>query len=254
MANEKNLDGRTVLVTGSAQGIGKTIAEQFAKEGSNIILQDIYQQQEKLVKVADYLRGEYSADVLYTLGDVSKNDEVKSMVDESLVHCKNGIDVLVNNAGITRDGIFIRMKDDQWESVIDVNLNGTRNFCSHVLRNMIRKKSGAIVNISSIVGVYGGAGQANYAASKAGVIGLTQSLAQEYGAKGVRVNAVAPGFIQTEMTDKLDDKRKDELYSRISLRGEPGSPLDVAKAVVFLASDEAKYITGTVLRVDGGLR
>ena len=190
-------------------------------------------------------------DVSYIQADISKSEQAKEMID-TVIERFGRIDILVNNAGITRDNLIIRMKEQEWDSVIAVNLKGTFNCTQAAAKYMLKQRSGTIVNIASVVGVYGNAGQANYSASKAGVIGLTKTCAKELASRGIRVNAVAPGFIETEMTKKLSEEARGLIIDRIPL-GRLGAPDDVASLVCFLASEEANYITGQVVGLDGGL-
>jgi len=244
----KRFDGRVSIVTGASQGIGETIARELAAEGATVVLVDI--QKDKLEAVAASIgqaggRAEgREADV----GDAASVDRTVAAV----VAAHGRIDHLVNNAGITRDGLMMRMKEEDWDAVLRVNLKGTFNFSRAVLRTMIAARGGRIVNIASVAGLMGNAGQANYAASKAGVIALAKSLAREVGSRGITVNAVAPGFIATAMTDVLpEDVRK--AYLEIIPLKKFGLPKDVADAVKFLLSDDAAYITGQVVSVNGGM-
>ncbi len=243
-----SLEGKIAIVTGSAQGIGRAIAETLARQGADIVVADL-----------DPGRSQETVGMIEKMGrralnvklNVADGNDVKAMADRVLKEWGK-IDILVNNAGITRDGLILRMKEEDWNLVLQVNLNGTF-FCSKaVLPPMTKQRSGRIVNIASIVGVMGNAGQANYAASKAAVIGLTKTLAREYASRMVTVNAVAPGFIDTTMTQGLPAEVKETLQKQIPL-GRLGQPADVAEAVCFLASDEAGYITGQVLHVNGGM-
>jgi len=244
----KRFEGRVSIVTGASQGIGETIARELAAEGATVVLVDI--QKDKLEAVAASIgqaggRAEgREADV----GDAASVDRTVAAV----VAAHGRIDHLVNNAGITRDGLMMRMKEEDWDAVLRVNLKGTFNFSRAVLRTMIAARGGRIVNIASVAGLMGNAGQANYAASKAGVIALAKSLAREVGSRGITVNAVAPGFIATAMTDVLpEDVRK--AYLEIIPLKKFGLPKDVADAVKFLLSDDAAYITGQVVSVNGGM-
>jgi 3-oxoacyl-[acyl-carrier protein] reductase len=242
------IKGKVAFVTGGAQGIGKEIAELFAKHGANIVVCDI---NENVLKgtVAELAKhGTGVEGCVLDVRDLNACEEaVKKAVDKF-----GRIDILVNNAGITRDNLIIRMSEDDFDKVIAINLKGAFNCTKVVSRIMMRQRSGRIVNIASIVGVRGNAGQANYASSKAGLIGLTKSVAQELGSRNVTANAIAPGFIQTEMTHALSEEVKRKMLETIPLR-RPGLPSDVAGAALFLASDYAQYITGQVLLVDGGM-
>jgi 3-oxoacyl-[acyl-carrier protein] reductase len=243
-----SLSGKVALVTGAARGIGQAIADDLASEGADLVLCDLQ---------ADWL-GETAAIVtahgrqaLCLAVDVAKGESVSAAVDEAVkVHGR--IDVLVNNAGITRDGLMMRMSEEDWDTVIGVNLKGTFLFTKAVSRQMMKQRSGAIVNVASVIGVIGNAGQSNYAASKGGVIALTKSSAKELASRNVRVNAVAPGFIETRMTEVLPADVKERMLSLIPL-GRFGSPKDVARVVSFLAGDASAYMTGQVLRVCGGM-
>lgn len=243
---------RVALVTGAAQGIGAAVAERLAADGFAVAVNHHSESSAQAAKdLAQRLSDVYGVAAVAVQCDVADFDAVKQMVSD----VKDGfgrIDVLVNNAGITRDGLLMRMKADQFESVIDTNLGGAFNCMRHVVPLMTRQRYGRIVNVSSVVGVYGNAGQVNYSASKAGIIGMTKSAAKELGSRNITVNAVAPGFIETAMTAALDDKAQEALTGRIAA-GRLGQPQDVASAVAFLAGEEASYITGQVLGVDGGI-
>jgi 3-oxoacyl-[acyl-carrier protein] reductase len=239
-----SLDGKVALVTGGSRGIGAAISRELAKAGAKVALNYRAGQE-----AADEVAGEIGG--LAVRADVSKPEEVQALIER--VEGEFGdIDALVNNAGVTRDTLIARMTDDDWQTVIDTNLRGTFNTSRAVSRKMLRRRAGSIVNLSSVVGVHGNPGQANYAASKAGIIGLTKALARELGSRGVRVNAIAPGYISTELTDVLNDEQRGLILQNTPL-GRLGEPEDVARAVRFLCSDEAAFITGDVLLVDGGL-
>jgi len=241
-------DRKLAIVTGGGQGIGRAIALDLAEAGIDVVIADIN------LEAAEAAAAEAAAAGCVSLAfelNVADADNVEAMV--SKVTEKYGrIDYLINNAGITRDSLMMRMGDDAWQSVIDINLTGTYLCAKAVIRVMMKQRDGRIVNISSVVGAMGNAGQTNYAASKAGVIGFTKSLAREVAARGITVNAVAPGFIQTAMTDALPDKAREELVNLIP-NGRLGTPEDVAAAVRFLVSEDASYITGQVLHVNGGM-
>lgn len=241
--------GKVALITGGAQGIGRAIAKELALAGADLVLADI--NLARVAETATALQVETGRQVLAVQMDVSKiadaEDGIKKSIDKY-----GRLDILVNNAGVTRDGLIMRMSDDDWDLVIAINLKGAFNCIKAVTRGMLKQKSGRIINIASVVGLMGNAGQANYSASKAGVIGLTKTTAKELASRGITVNAVAPGFIKTNMTDALSDEAKQNLQRLIPL-GRLGEAEDVAKAVLFLASDEAAYITGQVLTVDGGM-
>ncbi|MFQ6103826.1 MAG: 3-oxoacyl-[acyl-carrier-protein] reductase [Candidatus Glassbacteria bacterium] len=242
------LEGKKAIVTGGAFGIGSAIVERLAEMGAKTVIGDIDGEAASSTAAAFSDRG---LDVKSFTVDVSSTGDVKRFFDEALEHLE-GIDVLVNNAGITRDGLFIRMSDEDWDLVNDVNLKGTYNCMKQAIIRMMKQKSGKIVNISSVVGIMGNAGQANYAASKAGVIGLSKSIAKEVASRNITVNVVAPGFIETRMTDALTDDQKAAFLTRIPM-GRAGQADDVAKVVLFLCSPLADYITGQVINVDGGM-
>ena len=242
------LKDKVAVITGAARGIGAKIAERFADEGARIAIVDIDQTlAEEQASAISRKGGEAAAYVV----DVSSTDAVKELVAE-VVKRFGRVDILVNNAGITRDGLLLTMTERDWDAVIGVNLKSVFNFTKAIARPMIKQKGGAIINISSVVGLFGNAGQFNYASSKAGVIGATKSAAKELASRNIRVNAIAPGYIQTAMTDKLDEKAKNLLLELIPAKS-LGKPEDVANAALFLASDWSSYVTGEVLRVDGGM-
>jgi len=244
-----NLQGKTAIVTGAARGIGAVIAQKLAQKGANVVLNDL-RISEEMQQLGQELE-KSGVRIMLAAADISNFAEAQELVNKAKEEF-GAIDILVNNAGITRDNLIMRMSEEDFDKVIAVNLKGAFNCARHVAPLMLRQKSGRIINISSVVGIYGNAGQANYAASKAGIIGLTKSLAKEIGSRGITVNAIAPGFIETEMTAVLPEKVRQELQERITLR-RLGQPEDIADAVCFLASDMAKYITGQVLGVDGGM-
>lgn len=239
------LKGKTVIVTGAAKGIGKAIALAFAKEGANIVLNYRSSVEDTVIKEIEALGVECFA----VKADVSDFSEAENLIKEAKAHF-GSLDVLVNNAGITRDGLLLRMSEEDFDSVLRINLKGAFNTIRHASNVMLKQKSGTIINLSSIVGLIGNVGQANYAASKAGLIGLTKSTARELAARGITCNAIAPGFIQTDMTAVLSDGVKEQMLSNIPLKSF-GTSEDVAKAAVFFATN--KYITGQVLNVDGGM-
>jgi 3-oxoacyl-[acyl-carrier protein] reductase len=242
------LHDRIALVTGAAQGIGRTIALLLAQEGANLVIADINgaQAQNTAREIEALGRKALAVHV-----DVSRFAEAEKMAAAAL-EAFGRIDILVNNAGITRDGLFIKMGEEEWDAVIAVNLKSVFNCSKAVVRQMIKQREGRIISIASVVGQIGNIGQANYAASKAGIIGLTKTLAREVVSRGITVNAVAPGFIETEMTGSLPEKVKEGFLQAIPM-GRMGTPRDVAQAVVFLASDASNYITGQVINVNGGL-
>ena len=242
------LQNKVALVTGGAQGIGKTISEELVRNGAHVVLGDVnLEGAEATAEAINNSGGSASAVKI----DVSNPDEVKQVFD-SILKDKKPVDILVNNAGITRDGLMIRMKESDWDLVLDINLKGSFLCGQQAAKQMMKQKSGAIVNIASIVGVMGNFGQANYSASKAGVIGLTKTMAREVASRGIRVNAVAPGFIDTEMTRVLDDSVRQALIEQVPL-AKLGLPEDVARCVAFLVSDKSSYITGQVINVNGGM-
>ena len=242
-----SLNGKTALVTGASRGIGRAIALRLAEDGANVAV--IYagsaDKAEAVVNEITALGVNAKAYLCNVADSTAVNETVKAVTNDL-----GKIDVLVNNAGITRDGLMLRMKDEDFDAVLDTNLKGAFNMIRACYSGFIRKKSGRIINISSVSGIMGNAGQANYSASKAGVIGLTKSVARELASRGITCNAVAPGFIQTDMTENLGDNNP--LLNSIPL-GRMGKPEDIAAVVAFLASDSAAYITGEVLKVDGGL-
>lgn len=242
------LDGKVAIVTGGAQGIGRNIAETLAHDGADIAVADMDPGRAQDTIAAIKKLGRRTLNIKVNVADWN---DVKAMTDQVLKEWGK-IDILVNNAGITRDGLLVRMKEEDWNLVLQVNLNGTFHCTKAVMQAMTKQRYGRIVNIASIVGVMGNAGQANYAASKAAVIGLTKTVAREYASRAVTVNAVAPGFIDTAMTQGLSADVKELLQKQIPL-GRLGRPADVAAAVRFLASDEAGYITGQVIHVNGGM-
>ena len=242
------LEGKKALITGGAQGIGKEIVMKFLSEGASVHYCDFNEGPFKAEMDAACKPG---ATVTFHKANITDEDDVKALIKEITADGK--LDILVNNAGITRDGMVFRMTLDQWESVLKVNLTGAFLVSREVSAFMaMKQKSGSIINMASVVGQMGNAGQTNYSASKAGLIGFTKSLAKEVSKRAVRVNAVAPGFIETAMTDKLTDEVKKDYANAIPL-GRMGSPEDIANAVLYLASDLSSYVTGQVIRVDGGL-
>jgi 3-oxoacyl-[acyl-carrier protein] reductase len=241
------LTDQTALITGGANGIGKLTALKFLQEGAKVMISDI---NEEAGKAAVEELQQYG-DVTFQQANVAKEEEVNEMVKHA-INTLGKIDILVNNAGITIDGFLTKMKTEDWEKVLGVNLTGVFLCTKAVAPNMMEQNSGVILNASSVVGVYGNIGQTNYAATKAGVIGMTKSWAKEFGPKGIRVNAVAPGFIVTDMTAKMPEKILDMMKEKTPLR-KLGKAEDIALAYLYLASDDANYINGTILNVDGGL-
>jgi 3-oxoacyl-[acyl-carrier protein] reductase len=240
VAEFASLEGRTALVTGGSRGIGQAIAGELANAGAHVVI-SYRSGADEAAEIADEIGGKA------VQADVSDAEDARRLVGEA-----GEVDILVNNAGVTRDGLLARMSDEDWDVVIDTNLRGTFNTCRAVTRGMMKRRSGAIVNVSSIVGVHGNPGQTNYSASKAGIIGFTKALARELGSRGVRANVVAPGYISTRLTNELPDELKDAMLANTPL-GRFGDPEDVAGAVRFLCSDAAAFVTGEVLLVDGGL-
>jgi 3-oxoacyl-[acyl-carrier protein] reductase len=242
------LQNKIAIVTGAGQGIGQAIAVRLAQEGAEVIVSDINLQGVK--QTASQIR-QMDRKSLALKVDVANFEDVQAMVQKSTEEF-GPVDILVNNAGVTKDNLLVRMTQQQWDWVISVNLKGTFNCTKAVAPHMMRNRYGRIINIASVIGLVGNAGQANYAASKAGIIGLTKSAAKELGSRGITVNAVAPGYIQTEMTERLPEQAKETFLKTIPLR-RPGLPQDVAGVIVFLASDDASYITGQVINIDGGM-
>ena len=243
-------NGKAALVTGASRGIGKNIIVTLAKEGYDVAL-NYRSKTTEMEELKSQIETTYSVKCALVQGDVAKFEDTEKIVQET-IELLGRIDVLVNNAGITKDGLLMRMSKEDFENVIDVNLIGTFNVTRNVVPIMIKQRSGRIINISSVVGVAGNAGQTNYSASKAGIIGFTKSLAKEVASRNVLVNAVAPGFIETDMTNVLSDKVKENINTQIPLN-KMGTPEDVAKVVKFLASEDSSYITGQVINVDGGI-
>lgn len=240
---------KVAVITGAARGIGKVIAHNLAEQGADIVISDVSAEEgEKTVQEIKSLNRKS----IFVRCDVSNSEDVNNLISKTVSEFDR-IDILVNNAGITKDTLMIRMKDDDWEKVININLKGSFLCSRAAAREMMKQRSGRIINISSVVGLMGNSGQVNYSASKAGLIGLTKSAAKELAPRGITVNAIAPGFIETEMTQNLSDQVR-EIYLKVIPLNYFGSCDDVAKCVVFLASDDAKYITGEVIRVDGGMR
>ena len=252
MTNVTETPRRSAVVTGSSRGIGRAVAEELARAGFDVCVNCSSERGLSGVQQrADQLAAEHGVRAIAVAANVADAAEAEALV--AAAHEAFGrVDVLVNNAGITRDGLIARMKEEDFDAVIDVNLKGTFNCCKAAAQRMMKQRYGRIVNLSSVVGVAGNAGQANYAASKAGVIGLTKSLARELAARNVTANAVAPGFIATDMTDALSEKQREAILGRIAAK-RLGAPEDVAALVRFLASEEAGYITGQVVCIDGGM-
>jgi 3-oxoacyl-[acyl-carrier protein] reductase len=245
-----DLSNKVAIVTGSARGIGKAIALKLAEVGADIVVNDIAAAAEALEGTANEIRA-LKRKALAITADVSSSSDVTRFIDTA-ASTMGRIDILVNNAGVTRDNLLMRMTDEEWDTVLNIDLKSAFLCSRAVIRYMMKQRWGRIISIASVVGIMGNAGQANYASAKAGVIGLTKSIAKEVGSRGITANAIAPGFIETKMTEQLDEKQRQALMQRIPL-GSIGTPRDVAEAVAFLASEEAKYITGQVLGVDGGM-
>ncbi len=243
------LQGKTAIITGAGRGIGKTIAMKLSEMGANIVINDI-----PISADADKTAEEINnngRNAIVIKGDVRNTEDVQEVVKGAMDRF-GSVDILVNNAGITRDTLIMKMSEKDWDDVLDINLKGAFNCIKSVTRIMMKQRSGTIINVASVVGVMGNAGQANYASSKAGLIGLTKSVAKELAPRGITCNAIAPGFIQSDMTDKLTESVKEQYMSNIPLR-RFGTPDDVGNVVAFLASESANYITGQVLHIDGGL-
>ncbi len=242
------LEGKNALITGAAQGIGKSIALGMAKEGANVAIADV--NIESAQNTSQEVRATGVKSIAIKL-DVSNQENVINAF-KTITGEFGSLDILINNAGITRDGVILRMKEEDWDAVLNINLKGSFLCSKEAIKIMSKQRSGKIISISSVVAFMGNPGQANYSSSKAGLIGLTKTIAKEYASRGIRANAVAPGFIQTAMTDVLSDEVKDEMKKAIPL-GQFGTPEDVTNAVIFLASKEADYITGQVIHVNGGM-
>jgi len=241
----KDLKGKKVLVTGASGGIGKAIAIELSSNGADICLTG--RNKSELENLQKHIGGNCKI----VISDLSKSEGIDELAN-SAQEKMGQIDILINNAGITRDNLFMRMSEEDWNEVINVNLNSIFKLTKHLIKGMIKRRYGRIINITSVIGVAGGAGQSNYSASKAGIIAMSKSLAQEVGSRSVTVNSIAPGFIETNMTAKLSDDRKEEILNSISI-GRLGKPDDIAGAVCFLASDKASYITGQTIHINGGM-
>ena len=240
-----NLEGKKALITGASGGIGKEIAKVLIEHNAEVCISG------RNLEELNALKKSLGEKCYVVACDLSKKDEITELIkktDDYLGH----IDILINNAGITKDNIFLRMSENEWEDVLNINLNSTFSILKLITKGMVKRKYGRIINISSVVGVTGGAGQVNYSASKAGLIGLTKSLSQEIATRNITVNCIAPGFIETPMTEKLDDKRKDAILNSIPMN-RIGKPKDLSSAIIFLASQESSYITGQTLHINGGL-
>ena len=240
-----NLKGKKVLVTGASGGIGKAIAIELSSSGADLCLTG--RNKSELESLQKLIGGNCQI----IISDLSKSEGIDELAN-SAQEKMGQIDILINNAGITRDNLFMRMSEEDWNEVINVNLNSIFKLTKHLIKGMIKRRYGRIINITSVIGVAGGAGQSNYSASKAGIIAMSKSLAQEVGSRSVTVNSIAPGFIETNMTAELSDDRKQEILNSISI-GRLGKPDDIAGAVCFLASDKASYITGQTIHINGGM-
>jgi len=245
----RKLEGKVAVVTGASRGIGRAIALKLADEGAKVVV-NYSGSQAKAEEVVAMIQ-ENGGEAIAVQASVSQTEEVTALMDTA-VKTFGSLDILVNNAGITRDNLLMRMKEDEWDDVLNTNLKGVFLCTKAVTRQMMKQRAGRIINISSIVGVAGNAGQANYVAAKAGVIGLTKTTAKELASRNILVNAIAPGFIETEMTDQLPEELKQGMLTQIPL-AKLGQPEDIAKAVAFLASDDANYMTGQTLNIDGGM-
>ncbi len=244
------LKDRVAIVTGGARGIGKKICQAFLEEGASVYIFDVNQEEGERT-ISEFQSAYEDSRVNFFKVDITDEKSVEQAI-ERVIGAEGKIDILVNNAGVTRDNLILRMSLEDWKKVIDINLTGAFICSKYTARYMIKNRSGKIINISSIVGVHGNAGQSNYSSSKAGIIGLTKTLAKELAGRNILVNAIAPGYIKTEMTDKLSDRIKEKLMEQIPT-GRLGSVDDVAKTALFLASDDSNYITGTVINLDGGM-
>lgn len=249
MSLQLDLTGKTALITGAGRGIGRSIARKLSQMGANIVINDIAASQDADAAAQELI--DAGGNAICLKGDVRNFEEIEKIIQNTLDKFGR-IDILVNNAGITKDGLMMRMSDSDWDDVLDINLKGAFHMIKAVSRPMMKQRSGTIINLASVVGVMGNPGQANYVASKAGLIGLTKTTAKELSSRGITCNAVAPGFIRSAMTDKLSEEVQKEYFKAIPL-GRFGEVEDVANVVAFLASDLAKYVTGQVIHIDGGL-
>ena len=242
------LKNKVAIVTGASRGIGRSVAQEISKSGAHVVC--VSRSEDDLLKISKKLNNEGFSSSSFVC-DVSNSNDFKKLIDDT-VSKFNQVDILVNNAGITKDNLIMRMSESDWNTVIDVNLKGVFNGIKAVSRQMMKQKQGRIINISSIVGLIGNPGQANYAASKAGVIGLGKAVSKELASRNITVNTIAPGYIETDMVEDIQETVKDDLFKQIPL-GRIGKPSDIATAVLYLASDEAGYITGQTLTIDGGM-
>ena len=245
----KMLENKTSIITGASRGIGKAIALAFAEEGSDIVI--TYRSSAASAEEVKTMCEAKGVQVLCVQSDAASFEDAANLVNQTIEHFGK-VDVLVNNAGITMDNLMLRMSEEQWDSVININLKSVFNLTKHVLRPMLKNRGGSIINMSSVVGVFGNAGQANYSASKAGIIGFTKSIAKEVGSRNIRCNAISPGFIETDMTEELSDDTKTNFLAGIPMK-RMGTAEEVAKATIFLASDMSSYVSGQVLSVCGAL-
>jgi 3-oxoacyl-[acyl-carrier protein] reductase len=245
-----DLKGKVAVVTGSTRGIGRSVVEKLAENGADVVIIGS-SAIEKIEEIASEISAKYGVEALAVQTDVTSKEAVKNLVNKTIEKFGR-VDILVNNAGITRDGLFMRMKDEDWDSVMDVNLKGVFYVTQGFYRTMTKQRSGSIINMTSVVGLTGNMGQVNYATSKAGLIGMTKSLARESAKRNVRVNAIAPGYIKSDMTNVISFAAKEAMLNTIPL-GKMGEPEDIANAVLFLASDLSTYITGQTLSVNGGM-
>tara|TARA_Y100000996_G_C22485931_1_gene628230 strand:+ start:101 stop:871 length:771 start_codon:yes stop_codon:yes gene_type:complete len=246
---QQYLKDKSAIITGGSRGIGRAITASFLQLGANVTI--VFKSNLKDAESLSDELNEYKDQIQIVQGDISNEDDIKNIIEKSN-NAFGDLDILVNNAGVTSDTLLVRMKQEDWSKVIDINLTGTFNMTKAVMRGMIKKKYGRIINISSVVGEIGNLGQSNYSAAKAGIIGFTKSIAREVATRGITVNAVAPGFVETEMTENLSDEQKEMILNAIPMN-KYASTDDIANAVSFLASDNASYITGQTLNVDGGL-
>lgn len=243
------MHGQTAIITGSSRGIGKTVAEELAKRGVNVVI--VARSEAKAFEVANEIADKYKVETLGVEADVSNSESVSRLFEQALKKFSK-IEILINNAGITKDNLLIRMKEEEWDAVLDTNLKGAFLCSREAVKIMTKQRYGRIINVSSVVAFIGNPGQVNYTASKAGLIAMTKTLAKEYASRGITVNAVAPGFITTDMTERLPEKVKDEMLKMIPLQ-RFGTTEDVANAIIFLASPESGYITGQVIHINGGM-